>query len=155
MKKTWNIVSGKSDRVLNDTPIKGTKQQAEAFMYLNYDVGTSGCSVQEQKTIDLDEIEFDVDLADVVDASWNGEILFTVVNKKGEFILIDQDGFKLEEVSVELLKFFPKFKRLVVCELCEGEGQYMEQGCNYTASMCCGGCEISVPCECESVIFSE
>jgi hypothetical protein len=154
MKKTWNVVSKLDGRILTETPLKGTQQQAEVFMNMKFD--SQHCELKEQKTIELEELEFDVDLSEVITCNWNCEEQFILVHKKGEFILTDNDGFKVDIIDVEHLKQFPNFKRLIFCEQCEGSGHYLEPyACDKVASMCCGGCIRPVECDCESVIFAE
>jgi hypothetical protein len=152
MKKTWSIINKKDGRVLIETPIQGTRKQAESFLMMKFDPEFT--EVKEIRPIDLNEIEFEVDLSDTVHATSEGDILFSVRYYKGQFILTDEDGQALDEIHVEFLKQFPNFVPLVECENCEGKGFYMVQGeCDFPSSMCCGGCEKPVQCNCESVRF--
>jgi hypothetical protein len=64
-----------------------------------------------------------------------------VYNYDGEVICFVRD-----------LDLFEHFVELNVCESCNGDGYYESDesyACSKPASECCGGCSVTVQCECE------
>ena len=50
------------------------------------------------------------------------------------------------------LDLFEHFLELNVCEYCNGDGYYesdSSSACTKPASECCGGCSVTIECECE------
>ena len=109
MKKIWNIVST-SGAVLNKEPIKGTKEQAEAYMNLCFDF----CALKEFEPMDLDEIECSQSIRNYqIFVLFNkNEVLFKFRIHQGKITLVDNDSHEnIGVIHIDSILTFPKIKR--------------------------------------------
>jgi len=111
MNNLWIIKSG--DRTLGDQPLRGTREQAEAYRDIVYD---ESCTVEPMDCVELNDIRFDVwhsnrSIIDIIYLANNKLASFSYEN--GEFIILDEDTQQFDSaIDVSSLLMFPNFVKI-------------------------------------------
>lgn len=109
MKNLFNLQDDKG-RIINETPLKGTKEQAEAYAQLYYDnpkikaVPVSCIELNELKFTRQDETTF---------FCYNNESTLFDFRINSDTVLIYEGEELVDEVSIKYFLMFPQFIELL------------------------------------------
>ena len=154
-KQLWEIVIIGEDYTHLCTIFRGTQVQAEIYHKMMYDVKAT--TLRPHQVLDLDKIELVADSDEITFKGIEGEDLVRLVVIDDEFFVWDEDCDDIVDdglISHEELLRFPTFVPLAICSECKGSKITTTQDCSMgSASVCCGGCEQQVECQCDDVIY--
>jgi len=111
MNNLWIIKSG--DRTLGDQPLRGTREQAEAYRDIVYD---ESCTVEPMECVELNDIKFYEHGKDYrIDAIIFGVSVFANLKiiDKTKIAILDEDTKQFDStIDVSSLLMFPNFVKI-------------------------------------------